>query len=144
MRKVYIYTSLDLSVPGEANTIFHMDTTNKFGHVFCNRFMKPKDMIYELDEMLRWEKTSKELITYENDTLEEFVILTSSRLDPELTTAKYCGECLRDFIHGETIHYTWFENSFFCNKCKSVMNERCDSKYLDWKLRKVDLQGEIS
>lgn len=143
MRKVYIYTSIDSSVPGEAETIFHMDTTNKFDHVFHNQFRKPEHLIEALDEMLRWEQTSKDLITYEDESLEEFVVINCSRLGPELTTAKYCGECLRDFEQGENVHYTWFENSFFCDKCKVLMDKRCDPKYLDWKLRKVDLQTGV-
>jgi len=53
------------------------------------------------------------------------------------TISNYCGECERDFVAGEVVYYTWYENNFFCEKCKEVMNKRVTHSYLDWQLRKV-------
>lgn len=53
------------------------------------------------------------------------------------TGTEYCAECERDFLEGEVVNYTWYENRCFCNDCKRVMNERVKESYLDWQLRKV-------
>ncbi|WP_313469513.1 hypothetical protein [Lysinibacillus sp.] len=53
------------------------------------------------------------------------------------TTSKYCAECERGFVAGEVVHYTWYENRCFCDKCKQALNERVTPSYLDWQLRKV-------
>lgn len=53
------------------------------------------------------------------------------------TISKYCAECLRDFIAGEVVHYTWYENRCFCSDCKKIMNQRVTPSYLDWQSRKV-------
>lgn len=53
------------------------------------------------------------------------------------TTSKYCAECLRDFVASEVVHYTWYENGCFCEKCKKIMNTRVTPSYLDWQPRKV-------
>lgn len=53
------------------------------------------------------------------------------------TLGGYCGECLREFECEEVVYYTWYENSFFCESCKQIMNTRVTPAYLDWQLRKV-------
>lgn len=53
------------------------------------------------------------------------------------TTIEYCAECHRDFITGRIVHYTWFENNCFCDKCKQIMNTRVTPSYLEWQPRKV-------
>lgn len=53
------------------------------------------------------------------------------------TTSKYCAKCLQDFIIGEVVHYTWYENRCFCNDCQQIMNTRVKASYLDWQTRKV-------
>ena len=53
------------------------------------------------------------------------------------TISNYCGECERDFVAGEVVSYTWYENNCFCEECKEVMNKRVTQSYLDWQLRKV-------
>lgn len=53
------------------------------------------------------------------------------------TSVSYCDECCRDFIMGEVVHFTWYENRFFCDECKQIMNKRVRETYLDWKIYKV-------
>lgn len=56
------------------------------------------------------------------------------------TTTSYCVECQRDFIEGEIVHHTWYENRCFCDKCKAVMNTRVTPSYLDWQEREVRIK----
>lgn len=49
------------------------------------------------------------------------------------TGLRYCGECFEDFIHGQTVWYTWIENACFCSKCKEKLHVN------NWELRKVVL-----
>lgn len=53
------------------------------------------------------------------------------------TTSAYCAECGSDFISGEVVYYTWYENRCFCNDCKQIMNTRVTPSYLDWQEREV-------
>ena len=55
----------------------------------------------------------------------------------EETIMKHCSECLQDFTPGAIVHYTWYENRCFCDKCKQTMNTRVTPSYLDWQPRKV-------
>lgn len=52
-------------------------------------------------------------------------------------SSTYCAECGKDFISGEKFYYTWYENRYFCDKCKQIMNSRVNESYLDWQPRKI-------
>lgn len=52
----------------------------------------------------------------------------------------YCAECRRDFTDGEVVNFTWYENAFFCDECKAVMNTRVTPSYLDWEQRIVRIK----
>ena len=45
-----------------------------------------------------------------------------------------CSECKRKFGH-ELVWFTWYRNSYFCDECKEIMNERASESYLDWQQR---------
>ena len=140
MRKVKIYQTLGKDLFGGLETKYHMDSTNEFGHVFQSEFLVIDALVDSLDEMLSWEKTSKEYIDIDDAAIEEYIVINSRFLGVERTAAKYCGECQRDFYDGEVIYFTCYENRFFCSKCQVKLNERVDPEYLDWKLRKIDLK----
>lgn len=60
------------------------------------------------------------------------------------TISRYCAECLRDFIIGEMVHYTWYENRCFCGTCQQLMNQRVNPSYLDWHPQKVaDIEKSV-
>lgn len=49
--------------------------------------------------------------------------------------SKYCGECEKDFVPGEIVHYAWIENRSFCSTCKSKLDIK------DWEERKVPVNA---
>ncbi len=57
------------------------------------------------------------------------------------TFIKCCGECGINFVNGQMIYYTWYENRCFCDNCKNIINDRVSERYLDWQIRKVN-RGE--
>ena len=60
------------------------------------------------------------------------------------TLVSYCSECQRDFAVNEIVHYTWYENRCFCDKCKTLMNARVNPSYLDWEYRRFNKEEAIS
>ena len=52
-------------------------------------------------------------------------------------TKGYCAECGKDFIENQIVHYTWYENRFFCDACKPIMDQRVTPSYLDWQQHQV-------
>lgn len=53
------------------------------------------------------------------------------------TLINFCSECDKNFSHGEKVYYTWYENRFFCDNCKDIMEDRVSEANLDWQVRKV-------